>query len=438
MSCPDFDLCENCEAHPIPVHPPTHHMLKMKTLHVATPSPAPATHIRRTYSSSSDIEPTTTRGPSAEVIGVDSAPVVRTPTTASQPSQPSESNGIAISISELSQAPSVPDLITFPEMSQMQNISTSSPTLPEVQSTVPLVPDLSVPVWDSPIAVCLPQVSEMSAAAENTNQVVSVELSAATDNLKNETTRDRVESPARSITPYVPGSLTPSDVSSVPRIANFNHEQWRDLWPEMKDMINSILQPVSVTTGNTNSSADAVDPPAPVIRPIIYAKLPSDKATTTISTPSDLASIAADEGIPALSSPADKLVSQATVPSPTHLGQSPTPSNHSGIRFVEADAPLRATFLSDNNIPDGQIFPPGAEFVKSWKMWNDGTRDWPETSQLIFVAGDKLTSGNDQGIVHIGLVPVGAEIDVWTGEMKVWELIYKCCSCFDPDHMLGS
>ena len=30
-SCSDFDLCENCEAHPIPVHPVNHPLLKLKT-----------------------------------------------------------------------------------------------------------------------------------------------------------------------------------------------------------------------------------------------------------------------------------------------------------------------------------------------------------------------------------------------------------------------
>ncbi|KAJ7847302.1 hypothetical protein B0H13DRAFT_1570429, partial [Mycena leptocephala] len=29
--CPDFDLCEDCEALPIPVHPDTHPMLKIKS-----------------------------------------------------------------------------------------------------------------------------------------------------------------------------------------------------------------------------------------------------------------------------------------------------------------------------------------------------------------------------------------------------------------------
>jgi len=89
------------------------------------------------------------------------------------------------------------------------------------------------------------------------------------------------------------------------------------------------------------------------------------------------------------------------------------------------EPPLRATFISDNNISDGHLLPPGAEFVKSWKMLNDGVRDWPETTQLIFVAGDKLVS-EENTAVKVGKVAAGEEIDIWTGDMKV-------CSLFVSD-----
>lgn len=82
------------------------------------------------------------------------------------------------------------------------------------------------------------------------------------------------------------------------------------------------------------------------------------------------------------------------------------------------ELPLRATFISDNNISDGHLLPPGAEFVKSWKMLNDGARDWPDNTQLIFVAGDKLVS-DENTVVKVGKVTAGEEIDIWTGDMKV-------------------
>ena len=89
------------------------------------------------------------------------------------------------------------------------------------------------------------------------------------------------------------------------------------------------------------------------------------------------------------------------------------------------EPPLRATFISDNNILDGHLLPPGAEFVKSWKMLNDGLRDWPETTQLVFVAGDKLVK-EEGTLVKVGKVAAGEEIDIWTGDMKVRVSVVDC------------
>jgi len=81
--------------------------------------------------------------------------------------------------------------------------------------------------------------------------------------------------------------------------------------------------------------------------------------------------------------------------------------------------PLVASFLRDTTVPDGQIFPPGAEFVKSWRMINDGPRDWPETTELHYTSGEKFSpehSGSQK--VKVGKVAGGLEVDVWTGELK--------------------
>lgn len=82
-------------------------------------------------------------------------------------------------------------------------------------------------------------------------------------------------------------------------------------------------------------------------------------------------------------------------------------------------AHCRATFISDNNISDGQIFPPGAEFVKSWKMHNDGDVAWPEETTLRYVAGDRLSPAEGSTLhVHIGCVLPGADVELVGGEMK--------------------
>ena len=100
------------------------------------------------------------------------------------------------------------------------------------------------------------------------------------------------------------------------------------------------------------------------------------------------------------------------------------------VAEITAHEPLRAAFVADNNIPDGTVFPPGAEFVKSWRMRNNGPRAWPATTELVFVAGDRM---HPDGKLHeqsrareqegtrfkVGSVDVGEEVDVWTGDLKV-------------------
>lgn len=80
---------------------------------------------------------------------------------------------------------------------------------------------------------------------------------------------------------------------------------------------------------------------------------------------------------------------------------------------------LKATFLSDNNMPDGQIIAPGAEFVKSWRMTNDGSTSWPEGTALVFIAGNRLAAFKDAPTRYkVGDVAPGSVVDVWAGDMK--------------------
>jgi len=83
------------------------------------------------------------------------------------------------------------------------------------------------------------------------------------------------------------------------------------------------------------------------------------------------------------------------------------------------EIPLVASFLTDTTVPDGQIFPPGAEFVKSWRVINDGPRDWPETTELHYTSGEQFSpEHNGSQKVKVGKVAGGLEVDVWTGELK--------------------
>ena len=83
---------------------------------------------------------------------------------------------------------------------------------------------------------------------------------------------------------------------------------------------------------------------------------------------------------------------------------------------------LVASFVEDNNIPDGHIFPPGAEFIKSWKMRNDGTQSWPAETVLAFVGGQRLGAFEGAPTTYeVGQVKAGEAVDVWAGDLKAPE-----------------
>lgn len=92
--------------------------------------------------------------------------------------------------------------------------------------------------------------------------------------------------------------------------------------------------------------------------------------------------------------------------------------------------PLTADFIADITVPDGQTFPPGAEFMKCWRMINDSKQDWPESTELVFVAGVPLAKEDRPQSVTVGVVKAGAEVDLWTGELKVCPYIVTTPSTY--------
>ncbi|GBE77445.1 hypothetical protein SCP_0103200 [Sparassis crispa] len=224
------------------------------------------------------------------------------------------------------------------------------------------------------------------------------------------------------------GLTTPSDgpasntsTNSVPRLGPVDNNEWRDLWPELTSMLKHLLQPPTPTGTVEHSVASEVAMPG-----AMHVEEPKDSAKTG---PTDDADVHA-----AVEESPDRLSD--------YLGM-PRPSNEvTGFTYAvpaEIQAPLFASFISDNNIPDGQVFPPGAEFVKSWRMINPGMSDWPETTELVFVAGDRLGShGDAPRKVKVGTVKSSAEVEVVAGEMKAPEIPGKYVSYWRLDDGKGN
>jgi hypothetical protein len=68
-----------------------------------------------------------------------------------------------------------------------------------------------------------------------------------------------------------------------------------------------------------------------------------------------------------------------------------------------------ATFVADVTIPDNTELAPGTEFVKTWRLRNNGTCDWGEGFQFVFVGGEQM-----QGPASVNVPPTlaGATVDV--------------------------
>lgn len=88
-----------------------------------------------------------------------------------------------------------------------------------------------------------------------------------------------------------------------------------------------------------------------------------------------------------------------------------------------SEVPLSAGYLEDITAPDGQAFSAGVTFIKVWRMINNGSRDWPADTEVVFVGGAQLTNGNPpshiQPMYPVGSLKPGQEKSVWTPELRV-------------------
>ena len=73
----------------------------------------------------------------------------------------------------------------------------------------------------------------------------------------------------------------------------------------------------------------------------------------------------------------------------------------------------RAAFVGDVTIPDQTNLAPGAAFIKTWRLRNDGTCTWDTRYALVFASGDHL--GGPTAAALPGPVAPGSTIDVSVG-----------------------
>lgn len=499
ISCPDFDLCQDCESQPIPVHPENHPLLKMKTPATVIPK------VEREFTSAWPRRRECAREQAASVQSNDPTPPVFSPESVTLPPIrsdleigyalprtpwiPSESLWtlpppcplVVPTMIEQSTPPYPPMHVTtinrsfpptppsppvqFPRhFSVTPAIPSPQLTSPTIEVTLPPVPDTTV----SPIPILhLPPVPPTDSPLVNEGRLIDI---------------DEPEALTRSGSPVassLPGLTTPSDVpesntTSIPRLGPVNNQEWRELWPELTTMFRHLLQPVPTPPTETPAAANVSMPgdmsmvpqchdtesdvlmeedyrlrrehsPEPSEEEVRreHAELRDILGRVSVIERDPLID-AFDKGLSSTTQEFHSAIEESPLAGEALLnrpeGSSPaiTSPRDFGTSLTEylarmlppvpraPEPSLSATFVSDNNIPDGQIFPPGAEFVKSWKMLNNGNTDWPESCELVFVAGDRLAPFDGAPRqVTVGSVPVGTETEVTSGEMKASTSIFQ-------------
>ncbi|THH31949.1 hypothetical protein EUX98_g2227 [Antrodiella citrinella] len=198
----------------------------------------------------------------------------------------------------------------------------------------------------------------------------------------------------------VPGSNATRSPESIPKLGPVQNADWKELWPELTTMLKHLLQPPSAEASTSST--------------VMPGTMDDSKESKEVSSDEKEFHTAVEDS---------PLAQEAllTRPEGSSAPQNLRTESFSLKDYLTSLSPKPtyiATYVSDSNIQDGQFFPPGAEFVKSWRMRNDGNVTWPENTTLSFVAGDRIAPGNSASSVKIGSVAPGAEVEVVGPEMK--------------------
>lgn len=342
-SCPDFDLCSDCEALPIPVHPLNHPMLKLKTFDTIIPTVYRAGQTRTADELSSQ-EPVPVGGePSTSLTLSPVMAPIKSPEL-----KPVVVSSQATSVAAEDQTPFAEEFLSPP----------GSPVPGEVPTIVTITP------------------SQLADVAEP---------------------------------PKSPKSLHPP--------LDIYHQLWPRVNQEMMHL-NAMQAPraeVSIVNANEGTVAEIV-----AHEPLVAEARPQAiTATSSIAQVADRPSTRSASPVSGVKS----VVDDYRTPSPM---LSDVQGIHHAAQQVFADdqAPrqssLDSTFMGDANVPDGQIFPPGAEFVKGWHMMNSGGLPWPSTTEVRFVGGEMFASKYSVALrAKVGAVDPGQALDIWTGDLKV-------------------
>ncbi|KAG9314139.1 hypothetical protein JVU11DRAFT_4924 [Chiua virens] len=347
--CPDFDLCSDCEALPIPVHPSKHPMLKLRTADSVIPTVYRAGQTPSIGESDTSQRSALSRGESKFPASL----LMRLPAS---PVKPTEFSPVV--------APDLASDATVEDKTHLAEEFLSPPDSPtsDIQRIVPTPPshllvDVAAPP-ESPKAI-LPVLDIYHQLWPRVNQEMM------------HLHRMQASKPAD------------AGISSA-------EDAIVELLVQKSRAGEQMLPEVPVSSSISQVSEDHDTSPVPDSR----------STADGYHTPPPMSSNAQE-----LRRIEEQLLTgdrQETVPT-----NAPSPNS------------LDSDFVGDTNVPQGQIFPPGAEFVKGWRMVNNGGLPWPSTTEVQFVAGEMFAAERSAALrAKVGAVHPGRGLEIWTGDLK--------------------
>lgn len=168
------------------------------------------------------------------------------------------------------------------------------------------------------------------------------------------------------------------------------------------------------------------DEPMPVTNNPVIVSMPA--ALLQLESP-QVWPVAPPESVQAMvapmDAPIDQLLTEPILPStpeaqPTRVEATSLPKSPNSLTSkCPATVGYNAVFVADNSVEDGHVFPAGAEFVKSWRLRNNGSVAWPESTVVAFMGGDRCGAAKSSPMeYHVGSVAAGAFADVHVEDMK--------------------
>ncbi|KAJ7170143.1 hypothetical protein C8R46DRAFT_896701 [Mycena filopes] len=411
--CPDFDLCESCEAFPIPVHPDTHPLLKMR--------------------SPSTVVPTVYRVGQTTLIEQQQGNQARSRSTSFDRgymvNPNTRSNTMPASFFDSAPSPIIAPPSPFFFRSESSCFS-SPVTAYQLPSSPPYVPRPPSPMmmpgglYDEPAFARQPQ-----PAFNYSFRVQPPTASRFSHSPSPSPPLFRNRSPSPPL-PHVEeqqirwAAPAPVPVSSAASDASFP-----SFWPKSSEELRHLMQHDHEPVVDAFSRLSVQEEPAAVMDSPLTGEALLNRPTEMSQAnkmPVFNHSLAAllngyesenekevEEEVPT------PVLVPTPVPAPAPVALFPRPA---AVPVPIPPLGLRASFLNDVTLPDGQIFPPGAEFMKCWQMVNSGGVDWPAGTELVYVAGERLArEPGGPGAVAVGSVKIGAEVELWTGELKAPE-----------------